>query len=51
MQEREAGERKRDFTCIECEMSDQEAQIESTRCLRCDYFGYGNFKGGRNEKW
>ena len=51
LQEREAGERKRDFTCIECEMSDQEAQIESTRCLRCDYFGYGNFKGGRNEKW
>ncbi|MBQ9148072.1 MAG: FAD-dependent oxidoreductase [Oscillospiraceae bacterium] len=49
--EREAGERKRDFACIECEMSDQEAQIESTRCLRCDYFGYGNFKGGRNEKW
>ena len=51
LQEREAGERKRDFACIECEMSDQEAQIESTRCLRCDYFGYGNFKGGRNEKW
>ena len=49
--EREAGERKKDFACIECEMSDQEAQIESTRCLRCDYFGYGNFKGGRNEKW
>ena len=49
--EREAGERKKDFSCIECEMSDQEAQIESTRCLRCDYFGYGNFKGGRNEKW
>ena len=49
--EREAGERKHDFNCIECEMSAQEAQIESTRCLRCDYFGYGNFKGGRNEKW
>ena len=49
--EREAGERSRDFQCIECEMTPQEAQIESTRCLRCDYFGYGNFKGGRNEKW
>ena len=51
LKEREAGERKHDFSCIECEMSHQEAQIESTRCLRCDYFGYGNFKGGRNEKW
>lgn len=49
--EREAGERAHDFKCIECEMTPQEAQIESTRCLRCDYFGYGNFKGGRNEKW
>lgn len=49
--EREAGERAKDFQCIECEMTPQEAQIESTRCLRCDYFGYGNFKGGRNEKW
>ena len=49
--EREAGERKKDFGCIECDMTEQEAKIESTRCLRCDYFGYGNFKGGRNEKW
>ena len=51
LSEREAGERKKDFGCIECGMTEQEAQIESTRCLRCDYFGYGNFKGGRKEKW
>lgn len=49
--EREAGERKKDFSCIECEMTEQEAKIESSRCMRCDYFGYGNFKGGRKEKW
>ena len=49
--EREAGERKNDFTCIEFGMTLQEARQESNRCLRCDHFGYGNFKGGRVEKW
>ena len=49
--EREAGERKQDFHCIECGLTDMEAQIEASRCLRCDHFGYGNFKGGRVEKW
>ena len=51
IQEREACQRKCDFNCVEIEMTEQEAQIESARCLRCDYFGYGNFKGGRKEKW
>ena len=32
-------------------MTLQEARQESNRCLRCDHFGYGNFKGGRVEKW
>ncbi len=49
--EREAGERKGDFKCIEFGMTAQEALQESSRCLRCDHFGYGNFKGGRVEKW
>ena len=49
--EREACERKGDFQCIECGMTDQEAGQESSRCLRCDHFGYGIFKGGRVEKW
>ena len=49
--EREAGERKGDFQCIECGMTDQEAGQESSRCLRCDHFGYGNFKGGRKKAW
>ena len=49
--EREANERKDDFQCIERCMTDEEAQQESSRCLRCDHFGYGIFKGGRVEKW
>jgi pyruvate/2-oxoglutarate dehydrogenase complex dihydrolipoamide dehydrogenase (E3) component len=49
--ERDAAERKCDFECIECGMTAEEAAQESSRCLRCDHFGYGNFKGGRVEKW
>ena len=49
--ERDACDRKGDFQCIECGMTDQEAGQESSRCLRCDHFGYGIFKGGRVEKW
>ena len=49
--ERDASERKGDFQCIECGFTDEEAQKESSRCLRCDHFGYGIFKGGRVEKW
>lgn len=49
--ERDACERKGDFQCIECGMTAEEAAQESSRCLRCDHFGYGNFKGGRVEKW
>ncbi len=49
--ERDASERKCDFPCIGCGMTDEEAVQESARCLRCDHFGYGNFKGGRVEKW
>ena len=49
--ERDASERKCDFQCIECGMTDEEAAQESSRCLRCDHFGYGIFKGGRVEKW
>ena len=43
--EREACERKHDFTCIECGLTAEEAEQESSRCLRCDHFGYGVFKG------
>ena len=48
---RDAFDRKDDFECIECGLSHEEAMQESSRCLRCDHFGYGIFKGGRVEKW
>ena len=32
-------------------MSAEEAHQESSRCLRCDHFGYGSFKGGRETEW
>lgn len=51
MSERDAMERIKDFTLIECGMSNEEAFQESSRCLRCDHFGYGVFKGGRRDKW
>lgn len=49
--ERDAGERRDDFACIECGLTPEEALQESSRCLRCDHFGYGVFKGGRVQKW
>ncbi len=49
--ERPAEERKKDFECMECPYTAQEASEEAARCLRCDCFGFGNFKGGRFEKW
>lgn len=49
--EREANERKNDFECIECGMTKEQAMQETSRCLRCDHFGYGNFRGGRDRAW
>ena len=51
MTEREAGERVNDFEGVENCMSEAEAYQESGRCLRCDHFGFGVFKGGRDTKW
>lgn len=51
MKDREAADRKNDFDLMECGMSREEAMQESGRCLRCDHFGYGVFKGGRERKW
>ncbi len=51
MKNREAADRKNDFDLMECGMSREEAMQESGRCLRCDHFGYGVFKGGRERKW
>ena len=51
MAERPAAERIHDFDLMEICMTEQEACQESGRCLHCDHFGYGIFKGGREAKW
>ncbi|WP_422484816.1 NAD(P)-binding protein [Gudongella sp. DL1XJH-153] len=51
MTERLVSERVEDFELVEKSMTYQEAMQESSRCLRCDHFGFGVFKGGRTEKW
>ena len=49
--EREACQRKCDFEDIECGLTHEGAVTEASRCLRCDHYGYGIFKGGRVDKW
>ena len=44
----DANERKHTYDNVEYNMSFEESQQESGRCLRCDCFGYGKFiRGGR----
>ena len=40
-----------DFSLVKDGMTEEEARQESSRCLRCDHFGYGSFKGGRMTEW
>lgn len=40
-----------DFGIVNNGMSEQEARQECGRCLRCDYFGYAKFEGGRKNQW
>ena len=40
-----------DFSLVKEGMTLEEAKQESSRCLRCDHFGYGSFKGGRETEW
>ena len=49
--EREASERVKDWDGCENCMTEKEANQEAGRCLRCDHFGYGIFKGGREKLW
>ena len=48
---RDAAERKNDFEPIEYGFSCEEACQEAGRCLRCDHFGFGAVRGGREEQW
>jgi NADPH-dependent glutamate synthase beta subunit-like oxidoreductase len=51
LSERSAAERQDDFDLMEQPMSERAAKQEASRCLRCDHFGCGNFKGGRSRAW
>ncbi|MBR5128834.1 MAG: FAD-dependent oxidoreductase [Firmicutes bacterium] len=51
MKERYAKLRENDFNAIEYGMTLEEAMQEASRCLRCDYHGFGSFRGGRHTKW
>ena len=44
-------EARGDFALASCGMTEEEAMQEAGRCLRCDHFGYGIFKGGRTTQW
>ncbi|MCD8357380.1 MAG: FAD-dependent oxidoreductase [Clostridia bacterium] len=39
------------FDDIKVGMTEEEVLQESSRCLRCDHYGYGNFRGGRMRQW
>ena len=49
--EREASERVHDWNLVEQGLTEEEARQEAGRCLRCDHFGFGAFRGGRNLEW
>ena len=39
------------FDDIKEGMTEEEVLQESSRCLRCDHYGYGNFRGCRMRQW
>ena len=51
LKEREAMDRRNDFDEVESGFTLEEAMQEASRCLRCDHFGFGAFRGGRIEQW
>ncbi|MCD8124398.1 MAG: FAD-dependent oxidoreductase [Lachnospiraceae bacterium] len=51
LREAGTGERRNNFEQIEMGMTEEEARQEAGRCLRCDHFGYGILKGGRENRW
>ena len=51
MKEISTHERKNNFAEVEKGLTPEEAAQEAGRCLRCDHFGWGNFRGGRTSIW
>jgi NADPH-dependent glutamate synthase beta subunit-like oxidoreductase len=48
---RSPQESRQDFDCVECPLTMEEIKQESSRCLRCDHFGFGILRGGRETTW
>lgn len=46
-----ASERTQGWDLVELGLTEEEAQQEASRCLRCDHFGFGAFRGGRTFQW
>ena len=51
VRERSGSECKCDFEGVEIPLTDKEVEQETERCLRCDCFGFGIFKNGRETQW
>ncbi len=51
LRESEACVRKLSFDGVELPMSEEEAMQEASRCLRCDHYGCGILRGGRQHLW
>ena len=51
MRERPIDQRIHDFKLVEKGMTQEEMEQESNRCLRCDYYGFGKFREGREFEW
>lgn len=51
MSEREPQYRQNDFDLMEKPLFEKEFAQEANRCLRCDFYGCGSVKGGRDLEW
>ncbi len=51
LRERPVEERVSDFSFVEENMTEEEMKQETSRCLRCDRYGFGTFRGGRETRW
>ena len=51
LRERPVEQRVSDFSFVEENMTEEEMKQETSRCLRCDRYGFGTFRGGRETRW
>ncbi len=51
MNERGVEVRRHDFEMFEEGLTDEAAEQEANRCLHCDHYGFGAFRGGRIDRW